>query len=74
MQIWGGIIYQGVIRLLFFNKEKSNKHKSELCMKVVTDWNCLLKEMSSQGSSRAAEIAGGQTPFLVLDFYFWRRV
>lgn len=39
----------------FFNKEKSHKHKGELCMNMVTGWNYLLKEMSSCGNSRAME-------------------
>ena len=55
MQIWGGIIYKGVICSNFFNKEKSNKHKGEFCMKLVTDWNHLLKETTSCGNSSVTE-------------------
>lgn len=39
----------------FFNKEKPNKHKGELCMKLVTDGDHLLKEITSCGNSSATE-------------------
>lgn len=39
----------------FFNKEKSNKHKGEGCMKLVTDWNHLLEEITSWGNSGTTE-------------------